>query len=116
MDNKSILQISLVAAIGYVVYEILNKAGKVAGAAYDVAQQATSGIAQTIADFYLWATLPPAMTALGSVILPGGSLLPLSQFDVRESPDGQVYARYQGHTYQLYPHDDNGNWPSILVQ
>jgi hypothetical protein len=55
-------------------------------------------------------------TLQGNIILPDGSMTPLQNADVRQSLDDQVYAKYQGHFYQLYPSDNNGNWPSVLVQ
>jgi hypothetical protein len=105
MNIKDTVQLGVLGVGAYLLYKFLSKVPKV-----------TDPIATAIADFWIWATLPPAMTVQGNIILPDGSLAPLANATVKQSPDDQVYANYQGHFYQLYPADDNGNWPSVLVQ
>lgn len=72
--------------------------------------------ASWIADFYLWATLPAAMVLQGNIVMPDGSLVPLASATVKQNASGDVVALYGGHYYQLFPSDENGNWPSVLVQ
>jgi hypothetical protein len=105
MSVKDTAQLVGLGIAAYLLYELLQKT-----------KQVTDPLATAIADFWLWATLPPTMTVQGNLILPDGSLAPLSQATVKQSPDDQVYANYQGHFYQLYPADNNGNWPAVLVK
>jgi hypothetical protein len=113
-DIEGVVQWAVIGGIAYLLYQTLNKAGQAAADAGRAVGDATGSL---VADFYKWAVLDrQAMPPLGNIILPDGSLVSLQNVGVRQSPDNQVYANYQGHFYQLYPADDNGNWPSVLVQ
>jgi hypothetical protein len=110
MSAKDTGEIVLVGIGVYLLWQVLSAGQK-------LVQPAANAVGSVVADFYTWAVLQrQSMNLLGNVILPDGTLAPLQGFDVRQSPDDQVYANYQGHFYQLYPADDNGNWPSVLVQ
>lgn len=57
-------------------------------------------------------------TLTGSVLFPNGALVPLTNLQVTPSGSGatfQARVAYQGRTYQLKPHDANGNYPAVAI-
>lgn len=105
MKTEDILKLAVFAGIAYLLYQTLGKGITALGTATGSA----------IANFYLWATLPPNMIVNGNVVMPDGSLVALAATDVRQNGN-TVVAEYLGHYYQLSPSDANGNWPATLIQ
>lgn len=105
MKTETLFQLGLLGGAAYLIYKLSKKL-----------PQVTEPVANVIADFYTWLTLPAAMTPLGNMQLPDGSLIPIAQVDVRQSPTGNTIAEYDSHFYQLSPSDANGNWPAALIQ
>lgn len=104
MKTEDIIKLALLGGLAYFVYTYLQKSSPV------------QGTASVIADFITWATLPASMVVQGNIAFPDGTLYPLADVNVRQSPTGAVVANYQGHYYQLSPSDANGNWPATLIQ
>lgn len=102
MKTEELLKWAVIAGIAYFVYDALKK------------NPITKVTADWIADFYLWLTLPGSMELQGEVVLPNGDTFHLSEADIREK-GGVVVAAYGGHFYQLSPHDEDGNWPGVLI-
>lgn len=104
--NRDLINLALLGAGAYVLYQVLAK--KIGA----VAAPATDAIAK------LWVSLTeqPPMQVLGDVVMPDGSTVPLSTVPIRGDAQGRVYTNLNGHVYQLQPHDANGNWPAVLVQ
>lgn len=97
-----------IGGILYLLYVLINKADK-------PTQAASDAIAA------LWLKLfpnPAPIQVLGSVQFPDGTLVPLADPrlgpNMRSDSDGNVFVMFQGHVYQLAPHDANGNYPATL--
>lgn len=105
MKTSDLIQLGLFAGAAYVLYQFFTKQ----------LPKVTQPVADMIANFYTWATLPPAMVVQGNLAFADGSTVPLSTVDVRQNGD-MVVASYAGHYYQLSPSDANGNWPATLLQ
>lgn len=103
-----------VGAVGYILYKTVSGVKKTAGSA-------VNAVSTAIADTWLslpWVGLPPNMTVLGEVVLPDGTLVPMSQLQngkIREDPNDNVLANINGNIYQLSPSDANGNYPATLL-
>ena len=104
MNARDIGTLGLMAGLAYAIYKLAPGFSK-----------ATNATADVIANFYTWATLPPAMVVQGNLSFADGSLVPLSMVDVRQQGN-LVVASYAGHFYQLSPSDASGNWPAMLIQ
>lgn len=91
----------VIGVVGYLLWKVVPALNKT-----------TSTVADWIAQFYEWATFPPSMIPLGNIVLPTGQLVPLTDVDVRQMPNGGTAALYAGVVYQLSPSDNNGNWPA----
>lgn len=104
MRKEDLLQLVIIGGLLYFLVSYLQKSSFI------------QTPANVIADFYAWLTLPPSMIVQGNVVLPNGSLVPLSLTDVRQNGANVVVAEYEGHYYQLSPSDANGNWPATLIQ
>ena len=82
---------------------------------------ATAPVSTAIADIWLslpLVGLPANMTVLGSVLLPNGTLVPLSSLQpgqIRNDPNGNVLASVSGQIYQLSPSNTQGNYPATLI-
>ncbi|MGH7743763.1 MAG: hypothetical protein ACREQ5_02950 [Candidatus Dormibacteria bacterium] len=74
-----------------------------------------NALATGIANLWLTLTLSPPMQVLGNVVFPDGSQVPLSQFSIGTDSKNNVYVQSGGVTYQLHPHDANGNWPATVA-
>ena len=109
MKIETVVELVLIAGIGYVAYQVFGFAKKAGGAAVDATSSA-------IADFWTWLTLPDYMTVQGNLVFDNGAAVPLASATVKQSPGGAVVASYAGHYYQLSPSDANGNWPATLIQ
>ncbi len=101
MKTEDMINLVIVGGVAYVIYTLLPKFKKDTGA-----------VADWIAQFYEWATFPPSIVPLGNIVLPGGMLIPLTEVEVRQMPNGGTAALYAGVVYQLSPSDNNGNWPA----
>lgn len=104
-----------VAGVGYILYRLANKVPQAVGAA-------TSALAQGIAN--VWLSLPvvgfgPAITVLGNIKLPDGTLVPLNNLVGQIRQDNNTppntYANVSGTIYQLSPSDTQGNYPAALL-
>lgn len=113
MGSRDWMTLGIVAGVAYGLYKLVGPGSPGAKAADAVG----GAIGWVVADFYTWAVLQRQnMNLVGNILLPGGTLVPLQDVDVRQSPAGAVFAEFQGHFYQLSPSDVNGNWPAALVQ
>lgn len=100
--------------IGYILYKSL---GTVATATNGVTNTVSSGIANAWLSLPL-VGLPAQMTVLGNVLLPNGTLVPLSSLQsgqIRNDASGNVYANVSGTIYQLSPSNTQGNFPATLI-
>lgn len=104
MKTETIFQVAILGIVGYFGYELLKKGS-----------QAADYTSSQIADLWLSWTLPPPITLLGNIVLPDGTLIPLSTVSVRLAPNGNTYAQVGAAYYQLAPSDANGNWPATPV-
>lgn len=111
MKTQSLVQIVLLAGVGYLLYKFADKF-----------KQGANYVEDTAAKTYLtvedWFTgYSPAQVA-GSVVFPSGALVALKNLSVTpyNGPNGfEARVTYQGRTYRLAPHDANGNYPATPV-
>jgi len=100
--------------VGYLLYKSFSGVAATASAA-------TNAVSSGIADVWLslpLVGLPAAMTVLGNVQLPNGSLVPLSSLQsgqIRTDANNNVYANVSGTIYQLSPSNAQGNYPATLI-
>lgn len=106
MKTDKLILYGAIAVVAYVVWSKLTKTGQ---AAVNTAGQVGAN---------LWLTLfplPAAMQVLGNVVMPNGSLIPVGSVQLRQDSDGNTFTQIAGTTYQLSPHDDQGNYPLTAV-
>lgn len=101
------------AGVGYALYKLSDAFKQ--GINY-VTAPVTDAIANTIAS----ATMDTAAQTLltGAVLFPNGAQVPIQNLTVTPSGTGNAFralVTYQGKTYQLAPHDANGNYPASPV-
>lgn len=108
MKTKDWLTIAMVAAGGYVVYRVWQKAKAI-----------TAPVANVIGDTIVGVTLPSKVNVTGSLILPEGTAVKWS--DVIASPYYKSYfvgdamkVVYNGHTYTIDHRDSNGNYIAVI--
>lgn len=107
--------------LGGVAYILYKSVSGVTTVATSAGNAVSTGIAN------LWDSLPlvgigPNQQILGNVLLPNGTLVPLSslsQGQIRSYTDSNnnysVYALVQGTIYQLAASNPQGNYPAALV-
>jgi hypothetical protein len=108
MSTEDIIKLGLLGAIAYFVYSYFSSPNNPLTGTNSVASGAAN----------LWLTLfplPPTMSVQGNLVLAAGSLVPISQVQIKTDSVDNVYALWSGHVYQLQPSDANGNWPATLV-
>lgn len=113
MKTENILQLGLLAGIGFAVYKL-----------WDKFKQGGNYVTDTVAKSYLSAEdlftgyTPVQSTLAGAVIFPNGAQVPMTNLSVTpyNGPSGfEARVVYQGRTYRLSPHDENGNYPATPV-
>lgn len=100
--------------VGYILYKSLSAVSTATGTV-------TNAVSSAIAS--AWESLPlvglgPGITVLGNVVLPSGSLVPLSSLQsgqIRSDANNNVYANVSGTIYQLSPSNAAGNFPATLI-
>jgi hypothetical protein len=103
--------LAILAGGGYVLYKLLSKV-----------PQVTAPISDAIASAWVAATNAVngsfTMQLLGSVVFPDGTSVPIAQLPggaMRSDASGNLQVLYNGHIWQLQPHNANGDFPASLV-
>lgn len=115
INAESVLYLALGAAAVYVLVKYVLPSVKSLGTAATAATNATAG---GIASVINWATgvsapSPAALTGQRGVVMPDGSIVPLSSFQgiVASADSTQLYGIYNGTDYTISgPVDANGNY------
>jgi len=73
---------------------------------------AVNTAASGIANAYVGLTSPAAPVPQGSVIMPDGTNFPLASIQPQWQGNALLFS-YAGGTYQLQPHNADGNYPAV---
>ena len=99
MRDRDILFLAGGAAV---LYWLINKAGSVANT-----------VAAPLANFYVWLTAQGAAVPQGVVVFPDFTTLPTANLPAIKWIGNTATFSYNGATWQLLPHDTNGNYPAV---
>lgn len=115
--TKDVIQLGVVAGIGYALYTLLKTVGKAGAAAAGAATNWTSDQIAQLVNFWddLGATAP--MQVQGNVLLPNGQSIPVASLTVRQDAQGNVYFQTTDKSvWQISPGSDaQGNWSASIV-
>lgn len=113
--------LAALAGVGYAAYkswdkisDFLDTLKKGAGL---ITAPVTDAISNAVIAYDPYLSQPTVQSTLtGSVLFPNGAQVPLTNLQVMASGTGNAFralVTYQGKTYQLQPHDANGNYPAV---
>jgi len=107
------------AGAGYVAYKFQKEIADWFNSLKKGAGFVTAPISDAAANLLIatdpYLSQPTAQSTLtGAVLFPNGAQVPVANLRVYAS-GSQARVYYQGRTYQLSPHDANGNYPAVLV-
>jgi hypothetical protein len=105
----------VVGAVGIGLYYVYKAISSVSNVATNAVNSATCAVSSGIACAIVNWTTCSEISLSGNIVLPNGAQVSANSVQIGHDCAGNVYANYQGNTYQLSASNSCGNYAATPV-